>query len=134
MSFIPFKNYYKIESIFFFMKLVNESKIIVQKSKFFGYLFEIDSKEDISSVIEEVESNHKKARHVCYAALINNEEIIKNDGEVGSPGKVLLSILEKEGMKNHVLVVARIFGGVKLGVGGVSRAFRKCGEELFSVE
>jgi len=111
------------------MKKINESKIVIQKSKFFGYLYSIESKEEIEKVVDEVSSNHKKARHVCYAAFVEGEEIIKNDGEVGSPGKVLLQLLDKYEKKNHVLVIARIFGGIKLGVGGVSRAFRQTGED-----
>ena len=127
-----FKNYYKLNFIYFFMKKISESKNIVQKSKFIGYLFEIESKEEISEVVDFVERENKKSRHICYGAIIDNEEISKNDGEVGSPGKVLLQILENEGLKSHVLIVARVFGGIKLGVGGVSRSFRACGQAVTS--
>jgi putative IMPACT (imprinted ancient) family translation regulator len=51
----------------------------------------------------------------------------KDDGEVGHPGKVLLELLRREDLEGGILV-SRIFGGVKLGVGGVSRAFREAGE------
>ena len=47
---------------------------------------------------------------------------------VGHPGKVLLELLKKNDLGQHALVVSRVFGGVKLGVGGVSRAFREAGE------
>jgi putative IMPACT (imprinted ancient) family translation regulator len=55
-------------------------------------------------------------------------EYTKDDGEVGHPGKVLMELLRSNGLDTHVLVVSRIFGGVKLGIGGVSRAFRSAGE------
>ena len=51
----------------------------------------------------------------------------KDDGEVGHPGRVLLELLRKHDLEG-VLIVSRIFGGVKLGVGGVSRAFRDAGQ------
>jgi len=55
------------------------------------------------------------------------EERSKDDGEVGHPGRVLLEILRRHDLEG-VLLVSRVFGGVKLGVGGVSRAFREAGE------
>jgi putative IMPACT (imprinted ancient) family translation regulator len=51
----------------------------------------------------------------------------KDDGEVGHPGRALLELLRREDLEGAV-VVSRIFGGVKLGVGGVTRAFREAGE------
>ncbi|MDA3836806.1 MAG: YigZ family protein [Nanoarchaeota archaeon] len=114
------------------MKLLGESKIVVRKSKFFGYLYEIESKDEIERIVEDVLFENKKAKHVSYGAFIESEEISKNDGEVGSPGKVLLQLLRTNELNNHVLIVARIFGGVKLGVGGVSRAFRECGNAAIS--
>jgi len=58
----------------------------------------------------------------------NEIKSFKDDGEVGHPGRVLMEILEKYELDVHALVVSRIFGGTKLGVGGVSRAFREAGE------
>jgi len=73
-----------------------------------------------------------KAVHHCWAwrgsgpdgGLIERS---KDDGEVGHPGRVLLEILRRHDLAGG-LVVSRIFGGVKLGVGGVARAFREAGE------
>ena len=57
-------------------------------------------------------------------------EKFKNDGEVGYPGKTLLSLLKHEGLESHGIIVVRYFGGKKLGPGGVSRAFKECGKML----
>ncbi len=107
----------------------NSSKIVVSKSKFFGYLFEIESLNDVKKIIEEISLENKKFCHICYGVYFGDEEIFKNDGEVGQPGKILLNLLKQNKLDKHILVVARIYGGVKLGPAGVGKAFKKCGEE-----
>jgi putative IMPACT (imprinted ancient) family translation regulator len=106
----------------------NSSKIIVEKSKFYGYLFEIKYLEEIKKIIEKVSNETKKACHICYGIYFKKEEIFKNDGEVGQPGKILLELLKNKELNKHVLIVARIYGGIKLGPAGVGKAFKKCGE------
>jgi putative IMPACT (imprinted ancient) family translation regulator len=49
------------------------------------------------------------------------------DGEIGSPGRALAEVMERKNLCSHVLIVSRIFGGIKLGPAGVARAFRKAG-------
>ena len=76
--------------------------------------------------------DYRKANHHCWAYRLRDAsgtvvEASKDDGEVGHPGRVLLELLRKHDLEG-VLVVSRIFGGVKLGVGGVSRAFRDAGQ------
>ena len=110
------------------MKLINSSKIVVNKSKFLGYFFELNSPEEIKNAIEEIIQKHKKFSHLCYALRIGKKKVFKNDGEVGQPGKILLSSLEKNDLQNHCLIVLRIFGGTKLGPSNVGKAFRKAGE------
>jgi len=56
----------------------------------------------------------------------------RDDREVGRPGRVLMELLEKHDLKEHAIVISRIFGGVKLGVGSVSRAFREAGENVIA--
>ncbi|MGM5480208.1 MAG: YigZ family protein [Nanobdellota archaeon] len=114
------------------MERLTQSKYVQKKSKFFGYLYHIDSFEDIDSVVSEVKRVHKKACHVCYGAVVDSEVSFKNDGEVGQPGKQLLSLLEHDEYKSHILVVARIFGRVKLGPGGVGRAFKTAGKHCLN--
>ena len=71
-------------------------KLVDRKSKFFAHLYKI---ENLDSDIEEIQKIHnkkyKKAAHHCYAALVNNQEDSRNDGEVGSPGRVLLELLQE---------------------------------------
>lgn len=103
-------------------------KLVDRKSKFYAHLYQIDN---LDSDIEEIQKIHnkkyKKAAHHCYAALVNNQEDSRNDGEVGSPGRVLLELLHEYRLDGYMIMVSRIFGGIKLGQGGVARAFRNTG-------
>lgn len=107
-------------------------KTIEKKSKFYAHLYRIDSGYDLEDITKAHRSMYRKARHHCYGARVPEDgtirDVFKNDGEVGHPGQVLLEILKREGMNDHCLMVSRIFGGIKLGVGGVSRAFRDAGD------
>ena len=110
---------------------LKSSKLIIKKSKFFGYLYSFESYEEYETIVKEISKEHKKASHVCTALVLGKEEKFKNDGEVGYPGKTLLGLLKHEGLESHLIIVVRYFGGIKLGPGGVSRAFKECGKMLF---
>ncbi|OYT59903.1 hypothetical protein B6U71_01880 [Euryarchaeota archaeon ex4484_178] len=112
------------------MREIAAGMIKVKKSKFYTHLYEIESMEDIDEILKEHRKKYKKAVHHCWAAIVKGEEKFKDDGEVGHPGKVLLGVLKKYNAENRALVVSRIFGGIKLGVGGVARAFRDAGESV----
>ena len=117
------------------MKELSTGKLVVRRSQFFAHLYELGDEDEIMDIIKSHRSSYKKANHHCYALRVSNRsgqivESFKDDGEVGHPGKVLLEVLKKHNLENHALVVSRIFGGIKLGVGGVSRAFRNAGEAV----
>ena len=107
------------------------SKLVIKKSKFFGYLYSLESSEEYEKIVKDISKEHKKASHVCTAMVLGTEEKFKNDGEVGYPGRTLLGLLKHAGLESHLIIVVRYFGGIKLGPGGVSRAFKECGKMLF---
>lgn len=107
------------------MHLLNETKYTEKKSKFIAYYYEIASEQEIQSIILRLKKQHKKANHVCWAAIINNQELFKNDGEVGNPANTMLEILRSKNKQRHLIAIVRYFGGIKLGPGGVKRAFKK---------
>lgn len=109
------------------MKELAAIKYLETRSRFFAHLYRIECMDDIDRILKVHRSKYKKANHHCFAAVIDDEDHFKNDGEVGHPGQVLLGILKREDLNSHCLMVSRIFGGTKLGVGGVSRAFREAG-------
>jgi putative IMPACT (imprinted ancient) family translation regulator len=114
------------------MMELSAGKLVVKKSKFYAHLYLIQSPSEMDAIIELHKNKYSNANHHCYAFIFSDSsgDVVKhfqNDSEVGHPGKVLLQLLEQNDYNSHVLMVSRIFGGIKLGVGGVSRAFRKAG-------
>jgi putative IMPACT (imprinted ancient) family translation regulator len=117
-------------------EVLAEYKLTVERSRFHALLFSAASEGDLEQVLKSRRAQHRKANHHCWAIRILQPdgsilERSKDDGEVGHPGRILLELLQHEQLLAG-LVVSRIFGGVKLGVGGVSRAFRQAGEGALS--
>ena len=114
------------------MKELSAIKLTEKNSRFYAYLYNIIKKENIESILKIHHKKYKKANHHCYSVYYKTVddtlEIIKDDGEVGHPGKILLQLLKKHDLNQHMIVVSRIFGGKKLGIGGVSKAFKESGE------
>lgn len=98
-----------------------------KKSKFYAHLYEIDTPDDVAEVRAIHDKLYKKAAHHCYAVVCGNFTDSRADGEVGSPGRALAEVMERHNLGSHVLMVSRIFGGIKLGPAGVARAFREAG-------
>lgn len=105
----------------------------IKKSKFVAYSFELNQLEDVKKHIEELKKHHKKATHICYAYVFNNgivSEKCCDDGEPsGTAGYPILQIIKKKNLKNIMVVVVRYFGGIKLGAGGLMRAYTKVAAE-----
>jgi len=113
-----------------FVRVVHptEFSLTVERSRFYALLTPLASAETMEALLKARRRDYRKAVHHCWAYRRRDTagavvEVSKDDGEVGHPGRVLLEMLRKYDLEG-ALVVSRIFGGVKLGVGGVSRAFR----------
>jgi putative IMPACT (imprinted ancient) family translation regulator len=110
-----------------------EFALTVDRSKFYALLAPLAAPAEIEALLKARRRDYRKAVHHCWALRIRDAaagslvELSKDDGEVGHPGRVLLELLKKHDLEG-TLIVSRIFGGVKLGVGGVSRAFRDAGQ------
>lgn len=104
-------------------------EIIINKSRFIGYAKPVESEEDAIKFIEEIKYKHKDATHNVPAYVIgenNNIQRYSDDGEPsGTAGIPILEVLKKENLRNVVIVVTRYYGGVKLGTGGLVRAYIK---------
>jgi len=112
------------------MELLKKGYFENKKSKFNSYLYKIDIFEDYKEILKINQKKHKKANHHCFALILKDEIKMTNDSEVGSPARILLNYLQRNKLEEHMLIVSRNFGGIKLGVGGVSRAFRKAVEGM----
>ena len=115
------------------MRLLNQVEIVEKKSKFYGYLFEVSSEDEIKGVLSKLKKEHNKATHICYAGRIKSPfyERAVDDGEPsGTAGRPILSVLQKREENNVCAFVVRYFGGVKLGAGGLVRVYSKVASEL----
>ena len=103
---------------------VNE--IIIKNSRFITLLIEVFDDTDINKIFEEVKEKYPKATHYCYAYITKTFKKASDDGEPGgTAGMPMLNVLEKEGMINTLAITIRYFGGIKLGAGGLVRAYSK---------
>ena len=99
-----------------------------KSSKFFGYAFPIESEEEVKPIIEQLRKLHPNAVHYCYAYQIGTEKISYRANDDGEPsntaGAPIYGQIQSFGVTNVLLVVVRIFGGIKLGVGGLISAYK----------
>ena len=101
-----------------------------KNSVFLGYAKPVNNETEASEFIKEIKQLHKDADHNVSAYLIKNsgELTVKydDDGEpAGSSGKPIYKVLDLKNIQNTVVAVARYFGGIKLGFGGLARAYRE---------
>ena len=107
-------------------------EIEIKKSKFIGIYYHVENAEEISAILQNLKKEYKKATHICYAYRLSSPFAEKacDDGEPsGTAGKPILNVLQKQDKQNCLLVVVRFFGGVKLGAGGLVRAYSKTASE-----
>ncbi len=97
---------------------------IVQKSKFISMLYQVNSEEEVIKILNKLKLEYKDATHICYAYIINNIKRFQDDGEPsGTAGMPILNVLENQKLNLILAVVIRYFGGIKLGAGGLVRAY-----------
>jgi uncharacterized YigZ family protein len=99
-----------------------------KSSKFFGYAFPIQSEEEVKPIIDQLRKLHPHAVHYCYAYQIGTEKISYRANDDGEPsntaGAPIYGQIQSFGLTNLIVVVVRIFGGIKLGVGGLITAYK----------
>lgn len=108
----------------------SEEVLLKEKgSKFFGYAFPIENEDEVKPIIETLKKQHPHAVHFCYAYQLGSGAKItyraNDDGEPGNTaGAPIYGQIQSFGVTNVLIVVVRIFGGVKLGVGGLISAYK----------
>jgi len=113
--------------------LLNQIEFIEKKSKFIGYLFDCKTTDDVQEALSGLKKEHKKATHICYAYSLANPFLEKavDDGEPGgTAGRPILSVIQKKSRRDVCVFVVRYFGGIKLGAGGLVRAYTKTTSEV----
>ncbi|SFA88064.1 uncharacterized protein, YigZ family [Lentibacillus halodurans] len=102
-------------------------QITIQKSRFIGYVKRVETEEAAQTFIQKIKKKHHDATHNCSAYMIGEHNQIQkanDDGEPsGTAGVPILEVLKKQDLKDTAVVVTRYFGGIKLGAGGLIRAY-----------
>ncbi|MCK2018675.1 YigZ family protein [Peribacillus frigoritolerans] len=110
-----------------------EHEIVIEKSRFISHIARVETEDAAQAFIQEIKKKHKDATHNCSAYMIGEHNQIQkalDDGEPsGTAGVPILEVLKKKELKDTAVVVTRYFGGIKLGAGGLIRAYSKATSE-----
>lgn len=118
----------------FYLKNQVINTIIIEKSEFIAVLTPIDSVDEIPSLLKDIKKTYPKATHYCTAYVFDNTQGSNDDGEPsGTAGVPILEILNKNEINRVYAVVIRYFGGIKLGAGGLIRAYAGATKEALNV-
>lgn len=109
------------------IKQAHSIENVISKSRFIAYIKPVSTENEAKAFIDEIKTKHKDATHNCSAYTVGPEMNIQkanDDGEPsGTAGIPMLEILKKQEIHNICVVVTRYFGGIKLGAGGLIRAY-----------
>ena len=101
-----------------------ENATIIKKSKFITKLYKIDNIDEIKDILDKLNKKYNDSTHICYAYIIDGKEKCSDNGEPsGTAGMPILNVLKKNNLDHILAVVIRYFGGIKLGAGGLTRAY-----------
>lgn len=106
------------------VKKAGHAEITEKKSVFIGDAAHIESEDEARAFIEEKRRSYRDARHIVFAYVVGNTVRYSDDGEPqGTGGPPVLDVIKKNGLTGVVITVVRIFGGILLGAGGLTRAY-----------
>lgn len=101
-----------------------ENTIEIKKSKFITKLYRVNNTLEVNNILDNINKEYNDATHVCYAYILDSIERCSDNGEPsGTAGLPILNVLKKKNLSNILAVVIRYFGGIKLGAGGLVRAY-----------
>lgn len=104
-----------------------ENEIIIEKSRFITYLYRISNEDEAKACLEKIRKLHPNATHHCYAFIIGESNQVQRSSDNGEPsgtaGVPILECLKKNRIVDILAIVVRYFGGIKLGAGGLIRAY-----------
>lgn len=113
------------------VKEENTYELEIKKSKFISKIYKVNSVDEANDILSNLRKEYSDATHHCYAYIINDSKKSSDDGEPGgTAGIPILQVLDKQNLNYVLCVVIRYFGGIKLGAGGLVRAYTKSISEL----
>lgn len=112
---------------FLTIKQTGTAELEIKKSRFLCSIAQVTDETEARQFIANVAQQNPKANHNCYAYMIGDDNHIQRESDDGEPsgtaGVPILNVLQQENLHNLVAVVTRYFGGIKLGAGGLIRAY-----------
>lgn len=114
------------------------AELEIKKSRFIACAFPVTTREEALSCLDDLKQEFPDARHHCWAYLIGNPQgaasaAMSDDGEPsGTAGKPILNVIQHKQVGDTLVVVVRYFGGIKLGAGGLVRAYAGATEAVLS--
>lgn len=113
------------------MRLLKTSEYIIKKSRFISYLYEVETTDEVKEIYKKLWEENKKARHIPYAYMLSNTAGKSDDHEPSNTASTpIYMVLERNKLTSKAIFVVRYFGGVKLGAGGLIRAYAKSANDL----
>lgn len=101
-----------------------ENTLIIKKSKFITKLYYVNDINEIKNILDNINKEYNDSTHICYAYILDNIEKCNDDNEPNNTaGMPMLNVLKKKNLNHILAIVIRYFGGIKLGVGGLTRAY-----------
>lgn len=132
----PCNKYERSEAMlqqYYTVKGYGEKEIVIEKSRFIAYVTRAETEQEAQEFIQTIKKKHWNATHNCSAYLIGENDQIQKANDDGEPGGTagvpILEVIKKKNLKDTVVVVTRYFGGIKLGAGGLIRAYSKSASE-----
>ena len=108
-----------------------EKTIIINKSKFISKSYFVTDTTQVNNIISNIKDKYSDATHVCFAYIINNNIKYSDDGEPNNTaGLPIYNVISKNNLNCVLVVVIRYFGGIKLGAGGLTRAYSNSALEV----
>jgi uncharacterized YigZ family protein len=100
------------------------SDLVIKKSRFIGCVQAVADRAAAQAIVASLREQHPQAAHVCWALLAGGQSAANDDGEPGgTAGRPMLEVLRRQDLEGVLATVVRYFGGVKLGAGGLVRAY-----------
>ena len=119
------------------MKSIRErtiNELIINKSKFITVVMRVEDHNDVDDILNNIKNEYQNATHYTYAYIIGDIKKCSDDKEPsGTAGIPILSVLEANNLNMVLCVVIRYFGGIKLGSGGLIRAYRESANKCIKI-
>jgi uncharacterized YigZ family protein len=111
-----------------------EAEKVIEKSRFIAYSAHVTSEEEAREFVGEIRAKRRDATHNCFGFVADKTGALQrfsDDGEPqGTAGMPILDVIKNKGLFETAVVVTRYFGGIKLGAGGLVRAYTSCTAEV----